>query len=509
MTIHPRRLFPVILAAFLLPVAPRAAEAPPDDGPRITITVSEATNLIHWVDNLAGTSIGKTKPIYRRYWQERFGPFDAEDRLALETFIRIRTLPLPTPFRIANVSGCLPIPADTLGWHQDFLIAAMRSTSITSFAQRLADRLTEEQRADLVKALERFQPRFERAWKDLKHVRRFRKRFERYFDRGDLRAYLRDMARFFGVDAAAAPAMKISLIGLPRDGPTHAEADGDHLLIEIRPQDSPRDQIQVVAHEAAHFLMRQMSAEQIDRLARQVFAKHPAGALVWRLLWESLPTSLGQGLAEARLDPSRFSLSQPWYHISQIDQFAKLIYPAVVDSMGRRQGVGDGLMARLTGLMSRSPLYRRAPTISFLMTAFYVSGEGLEQPLLRLRRRVGTGQAGDPMSFSLGEPEGADLLRRFECLGGVILVAPDELVRAARLGGSMVLSDAALIRTLAMVQRGDSVIATGRRPAGGTIFFLVAPRRSAAPRLVEAFTQMRGIPDAPLAVIEKNDKPLH
>ena len=79
--------------------AERAGTAPP-----LETHVSEVANLIHWVDNLAGSSIGKTAAVYRRYWQERFGAVTAADRAALETFVRIRNLPVPSQARLANES---------------------------------------------------------------------------------------------------------------------------------------------------------------------------------------------------------------------------------------------------------------------------------------------------------------------------------------------------------------------------------------------------------------------
>src|SRR5262245_59319836 len=115
---------------FLIQAAPLPCAATDSDSARgrlrIETDVSQTTNLIHWVDNLAGTSIGKTTLVYRRYWLDRFGPNDTQDAQALATFARIRRLPIPTGRGAAlNDSGCLPQPPDLPSWHQIFMTQAM------------------------------------------------------------------------------------------------------------------------------------------------------------------------------------------------------------------------------------------------------------------------------------------------------------------------------------------------------------------------------------------------
>lgn len=294
--------------------------------------------------------------------------------------------------------------------------------------------------------------------------------------------------------------MKISFMGLPVDGATHAEADGDHLLIEIRPLDHPRDQIQVVSHEAAHFLMRRMTPEQIDGLARQAYRGGDAGPLVWRLMWEGLPTTLGQGLAEARLTPDRFSTGVRWYHLPSIDRFAKLIFPAVAEAVAASRRLDDGLMSELTRVIGQSNLLVEARPAELLMTAFFASGDGLEPQMESLRRKLGLHPADEAVVFDLADPAGADLLRRYECLGGVALLGAHELERGARLDGTTLLSPESVRHAVGQVSRGIGVIATARRGGGGTIYYLVSPDAGATPALVDAFTRLRGVPDRPVLV---------
>ena len=481
-----------------------AAEAPAPAHLRFITQISPTTNLIHWVDNLAGTSQGKTMPVYRRYWESRFGPHDEEDRRALRTFANIRRLAPPMVKLPAvapgNASGCLPVPEEVTSWHQAFMEAAMSSTTLEEFRAAIAKHLPAEETEALMGALARFNDRFQRAFDDLGHARSFQKRFQRFLEHGQLIEYLDSVARFLGVDPAVLPPMRISYIVLPEDGSTHAEADGDHLLVEIRPHDRPDSQIQVVSHEASHFLMRRMSAAQLDTIARQVYAEGEAGALVWRYMWEGLPTALGQGLAEARLAPKLFSLQHPWYHRQVIDRFAKLIYPALAQAVDSGKRIEDGLMPLITREVAASPLYSEARPGEFMMTAFFAGGAGLAGTVDMLRMRLGLRHDGSEPTQSLEDPAFADLLDRYECLGGMLLVSDTELRKAAVLDGEQLLPAGVVAEMEQQAARGAALIAAGRRKAGGSVLYLVAPSVRVMPALIDTLTKLRGLPDRPLAV---------
>jgi len=468
--------------------------------PALETHVSEVANLVHWVDNLAGSSIGKTSGIYRRYWQERFGALTPSDRAALEAFARIRNLPIPSRADLANETGCLPLEDGTPGWHQRFMAESMRAGSLRQFVGSLAGSLGEADRAELLASLETFRPRFQKVWKDMGFVHAFERRFDRYFEEGGLKGYLLEMARFFGVAGASLPAMKVSFIALPDGGRTHAEADDDYLLVEIRPDDTPQDQVQVIAHEAAHFMMQRMTFAEQDALARQAFAAGAAGGAAWRYFWESIPTALGQGLAESRLAPQRFSLSNPWYHIPQIDRYAKLIYPVIEESMKRPETIHDGAVARMVDLMERSSVYRQMNPAGLLMTAFYVSGEGLEEPLRSLRHRLGLGIDVTSRSFALADPAGDAWLRRYACMGGLALIAPSELDRAAGLADERILDEAGISAVRALVEQGRSVVAAGRRRSGGVVFVVILNPADAWRDVAGSLARLRGIPTTPIAL---------
>ncbi len=469
--------------------------------PRVEVSVSATGNLIHWVDNLAGSSAGKTTPVYRHYWDARFGIPDDADRRALESFARIRRLAIPIREPgIGNDGGCLPVWTEGLGWRQVFMQETMKAGSIAELRRGLSPWLSEGDLTELVSVLERFRPRFERAWRDMAHVRRFESRLRRWLKEGPMLDYLAEVAAFLEVDPGLGPAMKISLMALPYDGATHAEADGEHLLIEIRPPDDPQDQVQVVAHEATHFLMRLMSARQLDTVARQAHAEREAGALLWRYLWEGLPTALGQGLAEARMGRDGSGLHRRWYHLESVDQAAKLFYPVVSRAFDRRVRLYDGAVAETTRALRDSPLFTRALAIDFLTTAFYAGGEGMAPGLQYLRSRLGLRRDQTTGVFELGDAAGTAAVRRYECLSGVALVRPQELERASALDGSPVLSSEIIRLAKEEAGRGKPVIAAGLRAGGGPVFYLVAPQPEALASLIEAFGKLRGVPAVSVVV---------
>jgi hypothetical protein len=270
-------------------------------------------------------------------------------------------------------------------------------------------------------------------------------------------------------------------------------------LVEIRPADLPEDQIQVVAHEASHFLMRRVTPDRLDDLAARAHRAGPAGSLVWRYMWEGIPTALGQGLADARLSPKTFSLSSKWYHIPTIDRFAKLVYPSIAEAVDHGQPLDGDLLERMTHVVKRSSLFSEAAPEDFLMTSFFAAGDHLGPTIEALQNRLMPRLLSASRRLPLQDPALAELLQRYVCLPGVVLVTADELPRAASLGGASLPADI-LRQVERRMQRGEGAIVAGKRPAGGPVFYLIAPHDDAAGPVLEAFLAMRGFPSGVVAV---------
>lgn len=297
---------------------------------RLTTQITRIASLVHFVDSLADTSGGKSVPMYRALWNARIGPPTDEDRSALAAF-RAARLSQTAAARCGD-----PAPGSVNahgGWPTRFLYTVVEAEDLEGFLAQVRPCLTADEARGLEGALAHFEPGFETFWREAGWLRTFDGDFQEYLQSGGLLLYLGEVARWFGVDPAKAPPPVIAFVLLPAEGGTHAQELGQRLLVEVRPHDTPVDQLAVVAHEETHYLFYQIPADRLAALAARAQAAGPDGARIWRLLHEAIPTALGQGLAVARLKRDGFRPDLGWYHVAEIDVLAHLIYPLVRDAM--------------------------------------------------------------------------------------------------------------------------------------------------------------------------------
>lgn len=397
----------------------------------LEVSSSYVANLVHWIDNLAGSSQGKTVQAYRRYWSDRFGAPGREEMSLLGEWVDLRwkRVDRPEP-RALNEKGCLPQLEDIPDWRQTFRVRSYEATTVDGFVESMKGELTPEEMATLRKVIEKFRPRFDEIWPRMTFLQSFEDRFRAFLKEGGLTGYLTEVAWFFGVDPAAHPPGRIHLIALPVDGPTHAQADGRDLLIEIRPNDTPVEQIQVVSHEMSHYLWHLVTPERNDSFARQVHAAGPHGPVTWNLLREALPTALGQGLAEEKLAPYLFREHSTWYHIETIDRLAKKIYPVVADAFREKKRIDDGVLAEIGKRAEASSVIAGARPSEYLATSFFAVGDEMWKPFAEVFRRSGVHNS---WPAGAADPNGAAFAERYECLSGVVLLGPQDLGKIDRL----------------------------------------------------------------------------
>lgn len=472
----------------------------PGDGlPRLEISVSYFANLVHWIDNLAGSSIGKTVHAYRAYWIEKFGPPSDRDRDLVLAWRRIRLKSIPTPDpTLLNDRGCLPQVEQAPSWRHRFQVRSYEADSADDFVDSMSEELTPNEIATLLAVIESFKPRFDEIWWEMTFLPRFERRFRSFLELSRIRPFLRDMAAFFGVDPETIPPARLHLMALPGDTGTHAQANGRHLLMEIRPTDNPVWQIQVISHEMAHYLWSQVAPERNDLLARQVYASSEEGAVIWRLLREGLPTALGQGLAEARLASSRFNMSHSWYHIDAYDRFAKAIYPAVASAFQEGERIEDGLFTEVGDRAKDLEVLREPSPEDYLADVLFAVGGGMFIPLREIRSRS---SIRNEWRYALSDPEGAEFLKAFTCLSGVVLLGPQDVDLAALPALFRPPSERAPPSNGVAgsgADAGRSFIHAVRRPGGGMLFYVAAARQEDASRLAEAFLGLEHAPLEPL-----------
>ncbi|MBI3450789.1 MAG: hypothetical protein HY049_17980 [Acidobacteria bacterium] len=486
----------ILALALAIPSPGVGADAsPPPRGhlPRFEVEVSYVANLVHFIDNLAGSSQGKTVAAYRRYWRRRFGIPGAGEMELLRSWVAIRYKAVPTPEpKVLNERGCLPQPGDVSDWRQTFQTRSYEATSADDFISSMSAELTPEESATLRRVFETFRARFDEAWKETSYLPRFESKLKPFLEESGLTRYLGEVASFFGVDPDAAPPGRIELMALPEEGSTHAQADGRYLLIEIRPGDEPRDQIQVIAHETSHYLWHQLDPARNDALARRIFASGTSPAIVWRLLREALPTALGQGLADARLSPETFNATGTWYHLADVDRLAKAIFPAVRDAFRDGRRLEDGTIDEIARLGAAATPVAAARPADLVSDGFAAAGDGMGEALGRLRR---DGPARFSRLLDPKDPADAAFASRYECLGGVVLLGPEDLRAPARVASPF--APEALVAATGAAAPVSEILTT-RRPGGGLVFHLLAARAEDADRLIAAFLGLQAIPKAPV-----------
>jgi len=116
---------------------------------------------------------------------------------------------------------------------------------------------------------------------------------------------------------------------------THAQAIGRYLLIEVFPGETLLDEVGPIVHENVHFLLKAIDRKRWEALEQKATGSGPGGTMAWRLLHEALPTALAQGLATYELRRAEWSMDEPWYHVAEIDAYAKRLFPIVKDALER------------------------------------------------------------------------------------------------------------------------------------------------------------------------------
>lgn len=252
----------------------------------------------------------------------RFGRLTDDDREQLERFVAARSEHFEKLEARAAHGGP---PARVSGMLGVFCAAPTVEAALASLTGELSPEALEALRG----ALAWFRPKYEQVWAGGRIPNAFLESARADPGLPRLEKLLASVVRFYGVDAAALPPPRVALMPVPPGYGTHAEAIGDVLLLEIRPGEKLADEASVLVHENAHFLWAAVPAERQQRLAAFMRGLDATSVRAWGLFGEAVPTALGQGMADATFRPGSWSLDAPWYHVRDVDECAKRIYPAV------------------------------------------------------------------------------------------------------------------------------------------------------------------------------------
>jgi hypothetical protein len=295
--------------------------------------------LFHWIDSLAGTTVGKTVPAHRAEYLRLFGrPTDA-DREQIAAFVAAREEHAQREAESAARAGVAPRASAMLG-------VFCASASVEAALASLKPELTPGAWDGLAKALAYFRPKYEIVWDGGQVPQGFLHAARSDPGRAQLEALLAKIVRFYGVDPLGVPPPRIALVPVPPGWGTHAEAMGSVLLLEIRKGDSLADEASVVVHENSHFLWTLMPAARREQLAAAAAGMGDAEQRTYRLFHEAIPTALGQGVADRAFRPTNWSLDGFWYHIDEVDRCAKRIYPVIMDALDGGLTLDETLIRR-------------------------------------------------------------------------------------------------------------------------------------------------------------------
>lgn len=464
----------------------------------IEVQAGRFTSLFHWVDSLAESSPGKNRSLYYSDWVRRFGPMPPEQRQLLKRFaaVRLRREPSRHGTPQAVDAECLPyLELAGPSRRQRLSIAAFESNGIEDYLQRTAALLDDGERAVLAETLRTFAPQHEQITHDIAYLEPFRTALARFLAGERPQALLARFARFYDVwfDPAALP--MVHLVALNHDeSPTHAEANGRHLLLEVRPSDTPEIQVQAVFHELAHHLFHRLPDARQRQLQARFYRQGVNGMTAWTLTYEALPTAFGQGLAQAILAPRHYGWPLTWYHIPEIDAAAKAIYPVLRQRFFAGGTLWDEFPEQIVERLHKIRIAGRITPIEQVGEGLIVAPEPVSLSLRALRFPL------PQRPIFQVDPDtatGADFLRRAACLPVIGFVTVEDLGRLDVTREEQV----RLPQIHSPLPEGAAgVVVPARRPSGAAALWVIAADRSQVERMVAAVNTMRGWPRDPVVI---------
>lgn len=312
----------------------RAAEPEPTLllGPEfpIEVVVHEHVGRFHWLDSLAGlrfpgSSAGKTVDAHRDSYIRLFGRPGAIDRARIEEFGGVRARYAEEQLRRFEADEPFDFGA--------ILTTVFEAPTEEAALDDLSDRLSKADVRLVAGAMAHYRDTYREFWRDGTFLEAFLEDARTSPRREALASTLVRMARFYGVALPTEPRPRLLLVPVPSGYGTHAMALGRNLLVELRARDRLKETASVIAHENAHFLFMQIPEARRIELEEHLARHGEAGREAWQRLQEALPTALGQGIVDRGMRPLAWSKKSRWYHIDEIDRYAKALFPIVREKL--------------------------------------------------------------------------------------------------------------------------------------------------------------------------------
>jgi hypothetical protein len=342
-------IFGVLL---LLAAAPARPSPAGQTRLKLTVQVSELSNLIYQLDCLSGFA-NCSQSAYLHLWKTTLH-WTAEDQSQLEQWKLLRrkyhgpvTLNEPE-FQPATLPWNGPTGLE-LG--DKFSIATFYATDEQSLRSHWEVIVAPADLPRLESMVGHFQPRFSRWWSEegQEEAARFKRELQNSLQQQDMQVLLGSFATFYDADVPDGYPVYLNLFLRPRTEDTRSKATmlENHAAVEFIPGEDVNRRLTIVIHEICHFLYSSSPDSQKQRLIN-AFADSPdsTSLAAWGLLNEGLATALGNGIAgEHLLTPATYKkqLQSPLslYNDASIDASAKALIPFLKTQLSNGKTVYD------------------------------------------------------------------------------------------------------------------------------------------------------------------------
>jgi hypothetical protein len=488
----------VVLVLVLLGTAP--ALAGPHlrtvvSGKRISLVFESSglANLVAQIDCLAGTAEECSTAVFSRLWRTELG-WDERDDRALERWRAWRGRYEKAGVAAPEAPGpARPIPPPggrEVSYAKKIAIAAQEAADLGGYRANLGLLLDSVDVSTAVEIVSHFQPRFERWWrkKGAAPTAAFLDGLVQLMKRHQFVDLLERIGTFFGGVSPGSEVVFHLILRPPADEPTSSPQLENHALLEFVPGEEPKDRIDVVAHELAHYFYHVGGVD----LRRGFLADRGADAIaLYNLFDEAMATAIGQGMVGRRVQsPTAFSkllaTKQSFYDDDYIDAAGKALAPLVEQSIVRGipgaegQPIGEEFVSRYLEVVRHAlgPLAAR-PALrlrrSAMVAGLPISDEGGVRQRLRLNslRRWDSFDDAAAQSFFVRYPE----------VSGMLLVRPDHL--EVLRGWEALLGSEARAGIEAAARAHSGFIWCAPRSPKASLFVLVARDEAAVMALVD------------------------
>lgn len=309
---------------------------------RLTVQfqVSTLTNLIYHLDCLTGLAPGTSSQISQELWKTN-GWLEAADRDQLKRWQDLgERYRIQAPFKQSGATSL----GYTTGFNgidlpEKIREAGFLSATINDYRSRLGLLMKPADVEVASRIVTYFIPKFRNWWssKIQPKIPSIMMRIDNSFKQQHVDLYLNRLAGFYGASLCPEIPVYLNIIILPKNfgDIIRGKQIENHQIVEIREGDNPKQCLGLLVHEISHYLFSTVSDDRRKLLLQEfIDTKDLVAIPAYNMLDEVIATAIGNGALERRLRSasdfsSYFSRNLSFYRDSNIDAYAKALFPCV------------------------------------------------------------------------------------------------------------------------------------------------------------------------------------